>query len=195
MGRRVAGSDRRREGENCRLSSTISPGRYHCRNAILAGREDAGWEQFIPRNQTLRSPTDVATKSGLLQPMETSNVEPRREERGMPQIRTHMDANGASGCSFVSRKQRKGCSVLLIKQRSGCLQKAARVLLGLETADARVHRRSRPTAVDVISNGRIDNGGSELLGCCRGWEAGERSISAGKEHWQVSPAGEAIATA
>ncbi|RWW27948.1 hypothetical protein GW17_00007595, partial [Ensete ventricosum] len=42
---------------------------------------------------------------------------------------------------------------------------------------------------------RINNGGSELLGCYRGWEAGERSISAGKEHWQVSPAGEEIATA
>ncbi|RRT67542.1 hypothetical protein B296_00024821 [Ensete ventricosum] len=126
--------------------------------------------------------------------MKTSNVEPRREERGLPQIRTPMDANGASGCSFVSKKQRKGCSVLSIKQRSDCLWKAARVLLGLETADAKVHRRSRPVTVDVISNGRIDSGGSELLGCCRGWEAGERSISAGKEHWQVSPAREAIAT-
>ncbi|RRT46416.1 hypothetical protein B296_00037316 [Ensete ventricosum] len=127
--------------------------------------------------------------------METSNVEPRREERDLPQIRTHMDANGASSCSFVSRKQRKGCSVLSIKHRSGCLRKAARVLLGLETADAKVHRWSRPTTVDVINNGRIDNGGNKLLGCYRGWEVGERSISAGKEHWQVSPAGEEIATA
>ncbi|RZS28332.1 hypothetical protein BHM03_00061909 [Ensete ventricosum] len=59
----------------------ISPGRYHYRNAILTGREDAGWEQFIPRNQTSRSLADVAIESGLLQPMETSNVEPRREER------------------------------------------------------------------------------------------------------------------
>ncbi|RWW29497.1 hypothetical protein GW17_00005969 [Ensete ventricosum] len=79
--------------------------------------------------------------------MKTSNVEPRREEMGLPQIRTPMDANGASGCSFVSRKQRKGCSILSIKQRSGCLRKAARVLLGLETADAKVHRRSRLAAV------------------------------------------------
>ncbi|RRT31658.1 hypothetical protein B296_00057939 [Ensete ventricosum] len=63
MGRRVPGSGRRREGENYRLSSTISPSRYHCRNAILAGCEDAGWEQFIPRNQTSRSPTEVAIES------------------------------------------------------------------------------------------------------------------------------------
>ncbi|RWW27815.1 hypothetical protein GW17_00007750, partial [Ensete ventricosum] len=43
-------------------------------------------------------------------------------------------------------------------------------LLGLLTTDAKVHRRSRSTAVDVISNDRIDSGDSELLGCCRGWE-------------------------
>ncbi|RWV78707.1 hypothetical protein GW17_00060277 [Ensete ventricosum] len=80
-------------------------------------------------------------------------------------------------------------------RRNSCLRKVARVLLGLETADAKVHRRSRPAAMDVISNSRIDSGGSKLLGCCCGWEVRERSISAGKEHWQVSPAGEAIATA
>ncbi|RWW47649.1 hypothetical protein BHE74_00046343, partial [Ensete ventricosum] len=44
------------------------------------------------------------------------------------------------------------------------------MLLGLLTTDAKVHRRSRSTAVDVISNDRIDSGDSELLGCCRGWE-------------------------
>ncbi|RWV83216.1 hypothetical protein GW17_00055204, partial [Ensete ventricosum] len=31
----------------------------------------------------------------------------------------HSVQKGASGCAFVSRKQRKGCSVLSIKQRSG----------------------------------------------------------------------------
>ncbi|RWW62410.1 hypothetical protein BHE74_00030461 [Ensete ventricosum] len=62
------------EKKNCRLSSTISPGRYHCRNATLTGRE---------------------------------------------------------------------------------------VLSGLEIADAKVHIRSRPAAVDVVSNGRIDSGDSE----------------------------------
>ncbi|RRT54446.1 hypothetical protein B296_00006801 [Ensete ventricosum] len=42
MDRRVPGSSRRREGENRRLSSTIAPGRYHCRNATLMGREGVG---------------------------------------------------------------------------------------------------------------------------------------------------------
>ncbi|RZR75467.1 hypothetical protein BHM03_00058632 [Ensete ventricosum] len=68
----------------CKLSSTISPGRYHCRNVTLTGCEGVGWEQFIPRNQTSRSPVDAASESGLLQLMDTSNVEPRQEERGLP---------------------------------------------------------------------------------------------------------------
>ncbi|RRT64547.1 hypothetical protein B296_00009028 [Ensete ventricosum] len=36
-------------------------------------------------------------------------------------------------------------------------------VLGLETTDAKVHR-SRPTAVDVVNNGRIDSGGSKRPG-------------------------------
>ncbi|RRT33711.1 hypothetical protein B296_00056864 [Ensete ventricosum] len=121
----------------CRLSSTISPGIYHCRNVTLTGCEGVGREQFIPRNQTSRSPTDVTTESGLLQLMETSNVEPWQEERGLPRIRTPIDANGASDCSSKS-------------------------VIGAGDRGCQGSQEERPAAVDVISNGKIGSGDSEI---------------------------------
>ncbi|RWW32309.1 hypothetical protein BHE74_00008161 [Ensete ventricosum] len=99
VGRRVAGSSRRWEEENCKLSS---PGRYHYRNAALTGRDGAVCEQFIPINQTSMSPTDATTKSGLLQPTETSNVELWRSTERSNGATT----NGDLQCRVTVRRER-----------------------------------------------------------------------------------------
>ncbi|RZS21726.1 hypothetical protein BHM03_00054398, partial [Ensete ventricosum] len=116
---------------------TISYGRYHCRNATLTGHEGAGWEQFIPINQISRSLVDAAIES---------------------------DANGASDCSFLSKKTERRMLCFVDKTEIQLSAESNESVLGLETADAKVHRRSRPTAVDVVSNGRIDSDDNERSG-------------------------------
>ncbi|RRT67637.1 hypothetical protein B296_00010051 [Ensete ventricosum] len=116
---------------------TISYSRYHYQNATLTGREGAGWEQFIPRNQISRSLVDAATEC---------------------------DANGASDCSFLLKKIERRMLYFVDKTEIQLSAESSESVLGLETADAKIHRRSRPTVVDVVKNGRIDSGDNERSG-------------------------------
>ncbi|RRT49367.1 hypothetical protein B296_00009617 [Ensete ventricosum] len=84
-----------------------------------------------------------------------SNVEPRREERGLPQIRTPMDANEASSCSCEARK------VLQPVAGEDGVGSGDDFPVGITGSTHTAVCDKEEGSLDVVSNGRIDSDDSE----------------------------------